>query len=487
MKSFHLSLAAAAAFLLAAPLSGQRPGSVEIGGFGAYPIWDSSLEWTNTVGGGGLFGFFVAPNISIEADVTYFKPGSTTLLVPEYEVSVVPIRARLMFNVPVGGRSRFMVGGGIVRTHVGDPIDNTETGATGLAGFKVAAGQHLIVRLDGTLDYHAQALNQDATANDWNYGVRAGLSYLIGSYGSSDKDKDGVSDSHDRCPNTPPGAGVDSNGCPDMDKDGVRDDTDRCLSTAAGARVDATGCTIKDSDGDGVQDDLDQCPDTPAAQQVNSRGCALVIDSDNDGVFDDKDRCPDTRAGMAVDASGCPIDSDGDGVTDAMDLCPDTRRGETVDGTGCTVRDTDGDGVTDKADRCPNTPAGTVVGANGCIIVFIEGKKNVVLQGVNFVAGRAELTIDAKRILDLVAQSLNANNEVTFEIQGHASSDGSDLYNLQLSDRRAASVRTYLISRGVAPSRMTSKGYGETMPIADNATNAGRKQNRRVELVRTDQ
>jgi OOP family OmpA-OmpF porin len=188
-----------------------------------------------------------------------------------------------------------------------------------------------------------------------------------------------------------------------------------------------------------------------------------------------------------VDTTGCPIDSDGDGVTDASDQCPHTPRGETVDGTGCPSRDSDGDGIADKLDRCPNTPHSVVVGADGCVIVFVEGKKNVVLQGVTFVAGRAELTLNAKKVLDLVAQSLNMSPEVRFEIQGHASSDGADAYNLRLSERRAASVRAYLISKGVAANRMTSKGYGETMPIADNATREGRDQNRRVELVRTDQ
>ena len=69
----------------------------------------------------------------------------------------------------------------------------------------------------------------------------------------------------------------------------------------------------------------------------------------------------------------------------------------------------------------------------------------------------------------------------------NASSEGSDSYNMNLSQRRAESVRAYLISKGVAASRMTAKGYGETVPIADNATEDGRKQNRRVELVRNDQ
>jgi OOP family OmpA-OmpF porin len=143
--------------------------------------------------------------------------------------------------------------------------------------------------------------------------------------------------------------------------------------------------------------------------------------------------------------------------------------------------------VTDSADRCPDTPKGMLVGSNGCLVLFVEGKKNVVLQGVNFVVARADLTIDAKKVLDFVAQSLNANPEVTFEVQGHTSSEGSDAYNMRLSQRRAASVLAYLVSKGVDPKRMTAKGYGETQPIADNSTEDGRKQNRRVELVRTDQ
>jgi outer membrane protein OmpA-like peptidoglycan-associated protein len=484
MKSSHLSIAAVV-FLMAAPLSAQRAGSVELGGYAAYPIWDNALEWENKIGFGGQFGLFIANNVSLEADISRFKT-TATFFVPNYDVSVMPIRGRLVFHIPIGGYSRLMLGGGFVHTRV-DTVENSENGFTGLAGLKIGMGQHLILRLDGTLDYHAAALNSDVTANDWNYGVRAGLSVLLGRYGSRDKDKDGVKDDLDRCPNTPRGEGVDSNGCPDRDKDGVRDNVDACLNTPAGDRVDATGCTIKDSDNDGVLDPDDKCPNTPAGQQVNATGCALVVDSDNDGVSDDNDRCDNTPVGMAVDTSGCPIDSDGDGVTDASDQCANTPRGETVDGTGCPVRDSDGDGIADKLDRCPDTPRGVVVGADGCLIVFVEGKKNVVLQGVTFVVNQAVLTRNAKKVLDLVAQSLNTNPEVTFEVQGHASSDGNDAANMRLSERRAASVRVYLISKGVAAGRMTSKGYGETMPIADNATREGREQNRRVELVRTDQ
>lgn len=482
----HLSVAALALALLATPAAAQRSGSVELYLFGAYPNHDESLLFENSIGYGAQLGFFLANNLSLDADISRFSDKEKVGALREF--SMMPMRARLTFHVPIGGYSRFMLGGGYVRTRLGNQFDHSESGLTALAGFKIGLGEHVALRAEGTFDYLFGSLNEDITVDhNINYGARAGLSVLFGSYGPGDKDKDGVLDGVDLCPDTPRGEAVDTNGCPDTDKDGVRDNVDRCADTPAGQRVDSTGCPVKDSDRDGVLDDSDRCPNTPAGTQVDGVGCPVVVDQDKDGVMDKDDKCADTPAGTRVDATGCPIDSDGDGVTDASDRCPDTPSGEKVDGSGCPARDSDGDGVMDSADRCPDTPQGMLVGANGCLILFVEGKKNVVLEGVNFVVNRAELTIDAKKILDFVAQSLNANPEVTFEIQGHASSEGSDSYNMRLSQRRAESVRAYLTSKGVAESRMTAKGYGETVPIADNSTEDGRKQNRRVELVRTDQ
>ncbi|MEO8199064.1 MAG: OmpA family protein [Gemmatimonadota bacterium] len=482
-----VSVAAVTALMLTTPAMAQRAGSVELGAFGVYPQFDKSLQFKNKPGYGGVLGLFIASNLALEVEASRITT-TQDALPADLDVSYMPFRGRLTYNIPIGGYSRLMLGAGYVYSRLGKDFDNHESGATALAGFKIGMGQHVILRLDGTLDYISGSLINDPTVgHNVNFGLRAGLSLLAGGYGAADKDKDGVLDTADLCPATPKGAQVDSNGCPDTDNDGVRDNVDRCAATTAGVRVDATGCEIKDADKDGVLDDVDRCPNTPAGTQVDARGCPLVVDADKDGVEDKNDRCPNTAAGTHVDATGCPIDSDGDGVTDAADRCPDTARGEKVDGNGCPARDSDGDGVMDSADRCPDTPQGMLVGPNGCLILFVEGKKNVVLQGVTFVVNKAELTIDAKKILDMVAQSLNANQEVKFEVQGHASSDGSDAANLRLSQRRAESVRAYLISKSVAAARMTAKGYGETQPIADNSTEDGRKQNRRVELVRTDQ
>lgn len=137
--------------------------------------------------------------------------------------------------------------------------------------------------------------------------------------------------------------------------------------------------------------------------------------------------------------------------------------------------DTDQDGVYDDADRCPNTPLGERVDASGCIF-------GGVLTGVNFEVASANLTQKARIRLNGVAQELQRYPEVRVEVQAHTDSQGSDSYNLDLSNQRAASVVDYLISRGVDPNQMESKGYGESRPISDNETEEGREQNRRVQF-----
>jgi outer membrane protein OmpA-like peptidoglycan-associated protein len=264
---------------------------------------------------------------------------------------------------------------------------------------------------------------------------------------------------------------------------------DECKDTPAGDKVDAKGCTIRDGDGDGVLDDVDQCKDTPAGDKVDASGCSLPKDADGDGVLDNVDQCPDTPAGDKVDAKGCslPKDADGDGVLDNVDKCLDTPAGDKVDASGCSLpKDGDGDGVTDDKDRCPHTPPGVKVDEEGCQVLFEPSRKSLILEGVNFETGKADLTPESQAILDGVAESLVANEEVKVQVGGHTDNTGSAALNKRLSAARANSVREYLISKGVAANRLTAAGFGPSKPIASNKTAAGRAQNRRVELTRTN-
>jgi len=137
--------------------------------------------------------------------------------------------------------------------------------------------------------------------------------------------------------------------------------------------------------------------------------------------------------------------------------------------------DTDGDGVIDSRDKCPDTPRGVAVDADGC-----TRRGTATLQGVTFEFNSARLTAASRPVLDEVAADLKRYPRLKVELQGHTDSVGADAYNMKLSAQRANAVREYLVSQGVPEEQLTSRGYGETQPVADNKTEEGRAQNRRV-------
>lgn len=234
-----------------------------------------------------------------------------------------------------------------------------------------------------------------------------------------------------------------------------------------------------DTDGDGVIDDLDKCPGTPAGVKVDANGCP--IDTDGDGVADYLDKCPGTPAGVKVDATGCALDTDGDGVADHMDKCPGTPSGVMVDASGCAL-DTDGDGVADYLDKCPGTPKGIPVDPTGCPQIIKKGEK--IVLDVKFALNSAEIQPESFEILQGVATTMIDFPDIKVAIRGFTDNTGEEAHNMNLSDRRAKSVKAFLQAEGVAADRMTAKGFGEDPQyfVADNATAEGRAQNRRVEI-----
>ena len=115
--------------------------------------------------------------------------------------------------------------------------------------------------------------------------------------------------------------------------------------------------------------------------------------------------------------------------------------------------------------------------------VTVATPQKLVLEGVNFDFDKASLRQEDIGSLDNDVATLKSWGDVDIEVAGHTDSMGSDAYNMKLSQQRADAVRNFLISRGVAADRLTAKGYGESQPVADNATDEGRFKNRRVELV----
>lgn len=467
---------------------GGQERDYEFGIFGGYLFPDSygsglsALNPEDDVLYGLRLGYFLDSHWSIEWSLqqastqTQFAP---SLMVPDIDADISSVRLNVLANFRPEQMFRPFVtaGVGLENTDIQGGFDETDGSLNLGAGLRWFAGDSFGFRLDAR--WITTEVGSTLAARQDNLEATAGILWTFGGQPPTDTDGDGVPDRRDNCPGTPAGAVVDLEGCPvDSDGDGVPDGIDRCPETPAGIQVDSGGCS-KDSDGDGVFDGPDKCPGTPGGATVDSSGCPK--DSDGDGVFDGLDRCPDTPRGASVDGSGCPKDGDGDGVFDGLDNCPNTVRGATVDGHGC-AKDSDADGVYDGLDKCPDTPRGTKVDENGCQLLFEPERQTLILEGVNFEVDSDELTSQAQAILDRVAMSLKQWPEIRVEVGGHTDSSGSDAYNLKLSQRRAESVRAYLGRKGVDPASLTAQGYGESNPIADNATKAGRDRNRRVEL-----
>jgi len=279
-----------------------------------------------------------------------------------------------------------------------------------------------------------------------------------------DIDKDGIVDEEDRCPEVFGLASL--KGCPDKDGDGIADIDDKCPDVKGIPAL--QGCP--DRDGDGITDADDRCPDAAGSKTLN--GCP---DKDKDGIADMDDNCPDV-AGLAK-FKGCP-DTDGDGIMDKEDACP------TVAGIpalkGCP--DLDGDGITDLEDNCP-TVAGTIAN-KGCPDMTPVEREQVIKIGkaIYFATGKDIIKKESEAPLNELALILSKYPKMQMQIEGNTDNVGDDNRNLKLSQARAEAVKKYLISKGISEDRLTAVGYGETKPIADNKTAAGKAQNRRVDL-----
>lgn len=317
-----------------------------------------------------------------------------------------------------------------------------------------------------------------------------------------DRDRDGIQDSDDACPDLAGVATGDraTNGCPDRDGDRVIDKLDQCPNEPMGLRPDPTrlGCPQPDRDGDGVIDSDDKCPDTHKGERPDAErpGCPTG-DRDFDGVYDPDDQCPDDSQGRNPDPKrlGCPLgDRDNDGVFDPDDQCPDEAKGDRPDPhrTGCPMvdKDSDGDRIMDSVDACPDR-AGVPnpdPQKHGCpSLVVVQDGKLAIMQPVFFATDKDVILEKSYPVLQSVADVLNASPDIhRVLIEGHTDNRGKAPYNLSLSERRAQSVMRWLVEHSVSEHRLVARGYGSSKPITGNDTAEGRERNRRVEFVIID-
>jgi OmpA-OmpF porin, OOP family len=214
-----------------------------------------------------------------------------------------------------------------------------------------------------------------------------------------------------------------------------------------------------DRDGDGIPNDLDGCPDEP--ETVNG--------------YQDTDGCPDK-------------DTDGDGIYDDLDAC--VNEAETVNGfedeDGCPEADTDNDGFFDEQDSCPNEPESDngYKDADGCPDVVPDevARFTGAIEGITFENDKDTIRKSSTKALDAAVKVLTDHPTIRIEISGHTDIKGDHDHNLDLSQRRAESVKKYLVEHGIDETRITTVGHGPDKPVDTNDTEKGRANNRRIEF-----
>jgi OOP family OmpA-OmpF porin len=422
-------------FLFSKNIIAQTPDNPWSIGIGAYTvqIMDESIESKNGFGPMVNLGRYLGAGFSIGANY-----GINKFEINGSDKDYTSVDTYLKFNLTTKKFSPFLIAGyGL--SDFGDKLTfegvfkSLGAGRTiiGGAGFDIFTSNKLSINLRSTYRWS----EEKGTYKHFQHIV--GLNY---NFGQGDSDKDGVPDNKDTCPEEP---GLkEFNGCPD-------------------------------TDGDKIPDNKDSCPEDFGTEIMN--GCP---DSDSDGVADNEDECPKEEG--LVEFNGCP-DTDTDGVADKDDECPNEVGA--VENKGCPWADSDGDGVSDNIDTCPEE-AGSIEN-NGCPELSNEVVQtiNELATQINFVAGsdriQGRIVINA---LNDIKTLLDNNPDGNLIIEGHTSSDGGAEANLELSQKRAAAVKAFLINLGINPDRLKTEGYGEDRPIADNETLEGRALNRRVQF-----
>ena len=390
------------------------------------------------------------------------------------------------------------VGGGAMfykrKDGVGNAVPNDDMSTSVMipigVGFESFASKSVSLGLD--VGYRLLDDLTDYRKHDFSdsyVSARIGLNFYLGSSGADDDDGDGLTNAEEaRLGTNPNNVDSDGDGLKDGDEvyryktDPLKTDTDGDgLSDGDEVFKHKTSPTNKDTDSDGLSDgdevtkyktdplriDTDGDTLSDGDEVIKYKSDPLKVDTDGDGLSD-----WDEVQTYKTDPT--KTDTDGDGLSDSDEIKNYKTDPLKVD--------TDGGGVNDGAEvqrkTNPLDPKDDIVKET----IILEKGKSVILEGVNFATGSAVLTKESEVTLEKAFIAMVANPDVVVEIAGYTDNVGSDAINDALSLRRAQSVQTWLVKKGIPSKRMTAVGNGKRDPVASNDTPEGRAQNRRIEF-----
>lgn len=338
----------------------------------------------------------------------------------------------------------------------------------GIMGMRLAFSHYLIFDFNGGIHFLPMDKLDDTEIgihNDFYITISAGISFAF-PLSSKDSDKDGIKDKDDLCDEQPEDFDgfEDNDGCPDNDndRDGIADINDKCKNDP--------------EDKDGFED-YDGCPDP---------------DNDNDGIADQSDKCPDEAEDFDnfEDYDGCPeADNDRDGIADKYDKCPDEP--ETMnaynDNDGCPdIKPAPERKIKEPVpDVNAGTPKGIVKGGEKTDAEEKPAFRQIVLHGeLTFTRDGTQLLPEALPGLKNIARQMKSDVNGRWQIAGYMDNQGDEKELLEISHRRAAAIKSYLVSQGVPARKLTAVGMGSKNPVDTNDKVYGRMMNRRIVITR---
>jgi len=429
-----------------------------------------------------------------EFDYTLMKKGPGS-----YSTSIIPIDLRLII-APVNAETwnpYLYAGAGIMNYSVGilptNPSPENVANEGWVTIFPAGVGTEFVISDGLVLDLSAgvtytvsDALNafKIGDMNDAYFNIGAGLIFT-GENMDSDKDKDGLTKREEE------EIGTDPNN-PDSDGDGLKD--------GAEFKQYNTDPKNQDSDGDGLNDgdevfkhktnpnkaDTDSDGLTDYEEVMNHKTDPIVADTDKDGLSDGDEI-------LKYKTNPMKSDTDSDGLTDSEEvnkyktnpLILDTDAEGLSDGdevlnykTNPLMKDTDGGTIDDFTEV--NRGTDPLNKEDDIVKVGVP----IVLEGITFATNKANITPESEEVLAGALKTLKTYKDIVVEISGHTDSDGSNAYNQKLSQRRAESVKAWLVARGISADRITAVGYGEESPRVANDTADHKRMNRRIEFKR---
>ncbi len=341
------------------------------------------------------------------------------------------------------------------------------------AGIEIAVAKNTLLDISGGYTFTStDNLNyfNNPEVNDGYFDLGFGLTFVMGSE-NNDEDDDGLSTKMEYEIGTNPTA-TDSDG--DKLTDGeelnyktnpLSKDTDSdSLDDYEEIKVYKTDPISKDSDGDDISDydEVIEYHTNPNKKDSDddglSDGYELNIHKTNPIMKDsDKDRLNDKDEIFKYKTDPNNSDTDGDGVNDGDEVLRIKTNPLVAD-----AKPIKSENITDK---------------------IVENAKSSVLKGIIFESDKADITEESEKVLLGILKKLESNPKLTIEVRGYTDNTGSSAYNKQLSQKRADSIRLWLVMKGIDAMRIKAVGFGESNPIADNKTEEGKNLNRRIEII----